>query len=608
MGEHRDFILAIGLCMLVLIGWQYFIGMPQLEQQKAKQKTITQTTQPNAVPAPPAGATAPAPATPGAVPVPGAVPAPPGLAPANQRKVVIGASARVEIETESLKGSINLKGARIDDLRLIKYRQSVKPGSDMIALFSPSGSANPYYAEYGWANAGTAKHKLPNSLTVWSVPQGAVLKAGQPVTLTWNNGAGLVFKHTIAVDNKFMFTVTQAVTNSTGTAVKLVPYSLVSRHGTPDVQNFYILHEGLAGVLGKDGLEEIDYSDLEAGKPQAFSMTGGWLGFVDKYWAAALIPDQSTLVNSRFLMNKPGAKKLFQVDYVGSPLNVPDKGSAQTRGQLFAGAKVVATVDAYAKDLKIKQFDLLIDWGWFPFLNKPMFWLLDFFFKLVGNFGLAILLATVVIKIVFFPLANKSYVSMSRMKKVQPEMIKIRERYGDDKARQQKAMMELYKKEKINPMSGCLPIMIQIPVFFALYKVLFGSIEMRHTPFFGWIQDLAAPDPTSLFNLFGLIPWQPPTFLMIGVWPLIMGISMFLQMRLNPAPADKIQAQVFNWMPLFFTFLLANFPAGLVIYWAWNNSLSIAQQWFIMSRQGVKVDLLGNIKSMFPNRDKTSKT
>jgi len=608
MGNNRDFMLAIGLSILVLVAWQYFFGMPELERQRerkaAQQEQAQQQGTTPSAPAPSAPGTAPAPAA-GAPTGSGgspAAPTVPGVVPSQEanRQAALTKTRRIAIETPSLTGSINLTGARIDDLKLNKYRVSVKPGSDVITLLSPTGGPNAYYAEYGWAGDPAAKLDLPNKDTVWQATSGAKLTPQTPVTLTWTSGEGLTFTRTISVDEDYMFTVNQVVENATGSAIRLYPYGLISRHGTPQVQSFYILHEGLVGVLGESGLQEVDYDDIREDKIEKFDSTGGWLGITDKYWAVVLVPDQKTAIKARFSDNPQGAKDIYQTDYLyADGVSVAAGAKAAISSRLFAGAKVVSVVDSYADKHAIENFDLLIDWGWFYFLTKPLFMALDFLFKLFGNFGIAILALTILIKICFLPLANKSYVSMSKMKKLQPEVNKLRERFKDDKARQQQAMMELYKKESVNPMSGCLPILVQIPVFFALYKVLFVTIEMRHAPFFGWIQDLSAPDPTTLFNLFGLIPWTPPGFLMIGVWPLLMGITMWVQMRLNPTPPDPIQAQIFNWMPLIFTFLLAPFPAGLVIYWAWNNLLSIAQQYFIMRRQGVKVELWDNIKQSF---------
>jgi YidC/Oxa1 family membrane protein insertase len=398
-----------------------------------------------------------------------------------------------------------------------------------------------------------------------------------------------------------MFTITQEIENNTGQPLNLFPYSRVVRVGQPQTANFYILHEGLLGVFDET-LQEIDYDDLkEEQNTISVASTGGWLGITDKYWAVALVPGQASAIDGSFRYQASQGKDNFQADYIGKQsVAVPANGRAALEDRIFAGAKVVEVIDSYKDNLGIDRFDLMIDWGWFYFLTKPLFWLLEMFFKLVGNFGVAILIVTVLIKAVFFPLANKSYESMSKMKKLQPEMERLKQLYPDDRMKQQQELMALYKKEKVSPLSGCLPILLQIPVFFALYKVLFVTIEMRHAPFYGWIKDLSAPDPTNLFNLFGLIAWDPPTLLHVGIWPIIMGITMWMQMRLNPTPPDPIQAKMFNWMPLIFTFMLATFPAGLVIYWAWNNSLSIVQQALIMKRQGVKVDFIGNVRSSLP--------
>ena len=607
MGENREFILAIALSILVLVAWEVFVGIPRMEQQRVQQQAEQQARVDNQQQAaqPRAGSPIPAAPAPGAP----ASPAASGVQPVLPGGVTDpAATPRVRIETRRVSGSINLTGARIDDLLLKDYRETVDRDSPPITLLSPSSSASPYYAEYGWSAAPGTGIALPTSSTVWSATDGVMLTPATPVTLTYDNGQGLVFRRTIRIDDNYLFSISQEVANNSGNPVTLYPYALISRHGRPDIQDFFVLHEGLIGVIGEEGLKEVDYGDLEDERLQSHQSTGGWIGITDKYWAAVLIPDQKQDLTARFSNNPAGGREIFQTDYLLGPQTVPSGGTATVSSQFFAGAKVVSIVDGYQESEKIDRLELLIDWGWFYFITKPMFWLLDFLFRLVGNFGIAILLATVLIKLVLFPLANKSYVSMSKMKLLQPEMLKIRERHADDRQKQQQAMMELYKKEQVNPMSGCLPILVQIPIFFALYKVLFGTIEMRHAPFYGWIRDLAAPDPTSIFNLFGLIPWEPPLFLMIGIWPIIMGVTMFLQMRLNPPPPDPIQAQIFNWMPLFFTFLLATFPAGLVIYWAWNNTLSILQQAVIMSRQGVKIELWDNVKSLVSSNKKQPKS
>jgi YidC/Oxa1 family membrane protein insertase len=596
--NNRNFLMAIILSVAVLLAWQAFYNGPkqrELEsqrQQQAPQEQASKPPQPGTTPAP-------APTADGSPPTPSASPGAPSIAPApagTDRKTALAATRRVAVETPRLSGSISLMGGRIDDLVLTKYRVTVKPTSQNVTLFSPSGSTSPFYAEHGWTGDGSAKLKLPTAQTKWTLVSGDKLTPDSPVTLEWDNGEGLLFRRIISVDDSYLFSVRQEVENKSANPVTLHPYALISRHGRPQVQSFYILHEGLIGVLGDDGLQEIDYDDAVEDKTTSFkNVKGGWLGITDKYWAAVVIPNQQTPYQGRFSGNVVNGKERFQTDYLASAVQVAPGATGSVEGLLFAGAKEVDVVDRNAETHNIDRFDLLIDWGWFYFLTKPLFFMIDFFYKLVGNFGIAILIVTVLIKLVMFPLANKSYVSMSKMKKLQPEMTRIKERYADDKTRQQQALMDLYKTEKVNPASGCLPILVQIPVFFALYKVLFVTIEMRHAPFYGWIQDLSAPDPTTLFNLFGLIPWDPPNILQIGIWPLIMGATMFVQMRLNPAPPDPVQAKVFAWMPVIFTFLLAPFPAGLVIYWAWNNLLSILQQAFIMKRQGVPITLFENI-------------
>ncbi len=426
--------------------------------------------------------------------------------------------------------------------------------------------------------------------------------------MEYNNGQGLTFRRTYSVDKNYLFRVDDEVLNNRSEAVTLYPYALISRHGTPHTEGVFVLHEGLIGVLGDTGLKELTYKNIDKSIQEKDKATQGWLGITDKYWAATVIPDQKTPFEGRFSMQESGGQKTYQADYLLDAQTVQPGATLKTTHRIFAGAKEVNIVDGYKREQSIDRFDLLIDWGWFYFFTKPLFWIIDYLFKMVGNFGVAILLVTILVKTLFYPLASRSYSSMAQMKKVQPEMTQIRERYADDKMKQQQELMELYKREKINPVSGCLPVLIQIPVFFALYKVIYVSIEMRHAHFFGWIRDLSAPDPTSFINLFGALPFDAPPFLHVGVWPMIMGVTMFLQMKMNPAPTDPAQKMIFSWMPLIFTFLLAGFPAGLVIYWAWNNLLSIAQQWTIMRRQGVKVELFDNIGGMFRKKDKQTES
>ncbi len=604
--ENRNLIVAIVLSMAVLIGWQYFFAAPQVERQRSAAQQ--QTTQVN-----PAAPNLPTPSQAGgpSTPVPGTVPGAPTAPVVESREAALARTPRVAVDTSAIAGSINLRGGRIDDVALKNYHETVDPRSPRIVLLSPAGTQNPYYAEFGWLGAQAGP--LPNAETLWTADR-QTLTPSTPVTLTWDNGQGLVFRRTIAVDDKFMFTVRSAVENRGTAPVTLQSYGLVSRHGKPTTLGYYVLHEGMIGVLGDKGLQEITYATLDkedavAGTDMVGELwqdvTGGFLGITDKYWAAAVIPDQAQPYQGSFTSRQG---QVYQATAAAAPQTLQPGASTEVTQRLFAGAKEVATVDGYHSALNIKNFDLLIDWGWFYFITKPLFKVLDFFYRLFGNFGVAILLVTVVLKLVFFPLANKSYASMAKMKAVQPEMVSIRERYADDKMKQQQALMELYRKEKINPVAGCWPVLIQIPVFFALYKVLFVTIEMRHAPFFGWIRDLAAPDPTSIFNLFGILPYNPGAvpvlgpFLMLGVWPLLMGITMWLQMKMNPEPPDPVQKQVFAWMPVIFTFMLGSFPAGLVIYWAWNNLLSVTQQAFIMKRNGVKIELWDNLRSTFSRK------
>lgn len=607
--NSQNVLIALVLSMLVLFAWQHFYAGPKIDAEKARiaRESPDQKPADSNAPKPPTVAApqgAPGGAGPSAAAPSGAPVAPPVGGAKTTREASLAGTARVAIATPSIKGSIPLKGARIDDIVLAKYHETVDRGSPNVVLFSPVGAPQPYFAEFGWVSDGTANVKLPDRDTVWSQEGSGSLTPDSPVTLTWNNGAGLTFKRTIAVDQNYLFTVSDKVENASGADVTLFPYGRVYRLGTPLVQGYYILHEGLIGVAGEEGLQEITYKDaLKTESQKSFKdVTGGWLGITDKYWATALIPDQKTPYRANYFGNAKGtggADDSYQTDYLLQATTIANGQSHTVEQRLYAGAKQVGIVEDYQSRFGIKQFDLMIDWGWFYFITKPLFYLIDWLYKLLGNFGLAILATTVLVKAAFFPLANKSYESMAKMKKLQPEMENLRERFKDDKARQQQELMALYQKEKINPLAGCLPILLQIPVFFALYKVLFVTIDMRHAPFYGWIKDLSAPDPTSLFNLFGLLPYDVPVFLHIGVWPLLMGITMWIQMQLNPKQPDPTQQAIFNWMPVLFTFLLATFPAGLVIYWAWNNVLSIAQQWTIMKRQGAEIPLMDNIKSTF---------
>ena len=598
--DNRNMILAIVLSMIVLFGWQFFIAGPQMEQAQRQAAIEAEQAADRGL----------------------ATPASDGTAPVAQdatgtrvfatRDAAIAASPRVGIDTPALEGSISLVGGRLDDLKLKQYRETVDPESPIITLLSPSGAPGGYYVEQGWAPAGASGMTLPDADTQWTVEGDArTLSAGTPVVLSWDNGQGLVFRRSFAVDEHYLFTVTQSVENRTEGDVALYPYARVVRQGTPPVQNFFIQHEGPLGVFGSANLITRKYGDLENDKQVDASSTGGWIGITDKYWATAVLAAPTAPINGRFSHRQPGATDIFQTSFVETtPVVVPAGGTAENTSYVFAGAKEEAVIASYEEAYGFDRLELLIDWGWLHFITKPMFHLLTFLYGILGNFGLAILAVTVIVKAVFFPLANRSYKSMAAMRRVQPEMKAIQERHKEDRVAQQQAMMELYKKEKINPLSGCWPVLIQIPVFFALYTVIFISLEMRHAPFFGWIQDLAAPDPTNIFTLFGLIPWDPTVlpilggFLHLGIWPIIMGLTMWVQMKLNPPPPDPTQAMIFGLMPIIFTFMLGTFPAGLVIYWAWNNLLSVTQQWIIMKRHGAEVDLFGNIMASFRRKPK----
>ncbi len=590
MLENKNLVLAVVLSVAILFAFNFLtkILYPQpAPVQPAQQPQTSRPAEPGIQP--PTAAPGSAIAPPGAatdLAAPGATPAPATLGSAQDRARMLAQTPRVRIDTPGMHGSIALVGGRIDDVTLVRYRETLDPNSPEIVLLSPLGSADPYFAETGWVAAGGAVD-VPGPATQW-IADRDTLTVDQPVTLYWDNEQGLVFKRTFTVDENYMFTIRQSVENTRGDAPSLSPYALITRYGTPPTSGFFILYEGPLGVFNGT-LEEVSYKEVQEKGVVTHQTTGGWIGITDKYWQAVLIPDQKQPVTARFVHQRADNTNQYQVDFVGPQQTLAPGASIETESRLFAGAKVVTLIDHYEEKYGIEKFYLSIDWGWFRFLTRPMFYFLNYLHGLVGNFGIAILLLTVALKLVFFPLANKSYKAMSRMRKLQPEMMRLKERFGDDRTRLNQEMMALYKREKVNPASGCLPIVIQIPVFFALYKVLFVTIEMRHAPFFGWIGDLSAPDPTSVFNLFGLIPWNPPQFLMLGAWPLIMGVTMFLQQKLNPQPPDPIQAKMFTILPVVFTFMLAHFPAGLVIYWTWNNILSIIQQWVIMRRMGVKV-------------------
>jgi YidC/Oxa1 family membrane protein insertase len=586
MSDQKNLIIAIVVSVAIMLGFQFFVEKPKQERLREQQATQQAQTAPGA----------------SSVPSANGLPALPSLAQQVEQSVsrdkALAENPRVKIEGKRLVGSLNLVGGRIDDVVLPEYRETVAKDSKPIHLLSPTGGPSPFYAEFGWTAAGSGT-AVPTAQTRWTADKD-VLRPGAPVTLTWDNGQGLVFSRKVEVDDNYLFTVTQTVENKGGSAVTLFPYALVSRHGKPHTDGLYILYEGPLGVFREKASDngtsqEYGYDKLKPNEPIEVNSVGGWIGFTDKYWLTAVVPSADQAIKARFShTGGANAGERYQVDYLGGGQQVEPGKSVSSTSLLFAGAKEVKLIDRYEEQYKIPRFELAIDWGWFHFLTRPMFLAIDFFHHLIGNIGLAMLAVTVIVKLLFFPLAYKSYVAMSAMKKLQPEMQKLRERYGEDRAKMQTELMALYKKEKVNPAAGCLPILLQIPVFFALYKVLYIAIEMRHAPFYGWIHDLSAPDPTSWLNGFGLLPWDVPNLgplavISIGIWPIIMGISMFLQMKMNPQPPDPVQQKIFALMPVIFTFMLGHFAAGLVIYWSWNNTLSILQQYVIMKRMGVKI-------------------
>ena len=567
--DNRNLLLAVALSMAVLFGWQILVVGPEMEKEAAQQQVLAEQKVEQAA--------AEKPRT-GAMPT----------TMDETAKTIADTAKRIVIDAPLVSGSFSLQGARIDDVVLTDYRETQEAGSENIHFLKKINGNNPFFAEFGWAVPDTLQ-PMPAADTLWAA-SGDVLSPATPVTLTWNNGNGLVFTRTIAINDDYILTFDDTIASSLDTALTVFPYGLVRRHGTPPTSGIYILHEGALGVFDKT-LSEEDYDDIKDTDGGVLKIDpeqpGGWIGFTDKYWLAAVLPDQDRNYSFAF-KSLNGPTDRYQVDFIDTAgMVLAAGGSVTSKSRLFAGAKKVTLLDHYADEFGIPNFDLAIDFGWFYFLTKPFFYAISWLNGILGNFGLATMAFTVLVKLVFFPLANKSYRSMGKMRLLAPKIQSLRERHGDDRMALNKEMMALYKTEQVNPAAGCLPVLLQIPVFFALYKVLFVTIEMRHAPFFGWITDLSAPDPTSIFNLFGILPYSTeflPPFLQLGVWPILMGISMFLQMRLNPAPPDPIQAKVFQFMPLFFTFLLATFPAGLVIYWTWNNLLSMAQQWFIMKR------------------------
>ena len=557
--EGKNLILAISLSALVLIMWSIFFVPPPPTIDKNQNK-IEKIQEKNDISSP-------------------------SIETTKKIKTVSRAKSlkttkRIPVENENIIGSISLTGGIVDDIIFKNYTQNIN-SEEKVILLSPNGLDEGYYIETGWAS--TNKNiDLPNNKTEWSTVGNSKLTPNNPVTLKWTNDKQITFLKTIELDEKFLFKVKQQIKNDGNNKYDFYPYAQIVRDKKPKVLGYYILHEGFIGVFDEE-LKEEDYKDIEEKKFTANSYSG-WLGITDKYWITAIVPEKNRNFKSEFIYDKNYRANFIQTE----PIQSSPNQTISSEIRVFTAAKEVDVIDSYAKNQKIEKFDLTIDWGWFYFFTKPLFFVADYFFKLTGNFGFAIILITACIRLIFFPLANYSFRSMAKMKVLQPEMVRLKELHKDDKVKLQQEMMALYKREKVNPISGCLPVLIQIPFFFAIYKMLFVTIEMRQQPFFGWIQDLSARDPTSVFNLFGLIPWDPPTFLMIGAWPIMMGFTMYIQQKLNPTPPDPIQAKIFMFFPLFLTIVLAPFPSGLVVYWTINNILTMAQQWVIIRRTKVK--------------------
>jgi len=566
--DNKNVFVAIALSMSVLLFWGAFFETPKKDNQNLKsnnqiqQKTEDSIT-PNTNQAPSINQI--------------------NIEKKLSREESINKSNRIKIENENIVGSISLEGGLIDDISFKNHKQKVD-GKKNIEFLNPSQSENGFYVESGWAGIRN-NIKVPTKNSKWEVVGNRTLTNKSPVTIKWDNKEGIIFKKKIELDEKYLFKISQEIQNNSSKSLELYPYAQITRNKIPDdIQNFYISHEGFIGVFN-DELKEDDYDDVEDNKIVR-EANEGWLGITDKYWMAVIVPEKGKNFKSTFQY-----KDTFKANYIiNDPIKINTSSKGSSNFRLFVAAKEVNTIDTYAESQNINKLDLVIDWGWFYFFTKPLFFVIDYLFKFSGNFGIAIVLITLAIRALFFPLANFSFRSMAKMKAVTPEMTRLKELHKDDKVKLQQEMMALYRKEKINPAAGCLPVLIQIPFFFAIYKMLFISLEMRHQPFFGWIQDLSAADPTSIFNLFGLIPWSPPSFMIIGIWPILMGASMWVQQKLNPAPTDPIQAKIFAFFPLFLTIILASFPSGLVVYWTVNNILTIAQQWVINKNTTVKTN------------------
>ena len=596
--QNKNLILATALSFLVILVW--FVLFPPPEPQAPTDSPVSEAQSvPGAAPLSGTGGTA-------ATPLDG-----------TSTTALDGADApRVDIETPHLKGSLSLQGGRIDELSLKTYRVSLAEDAPIVQLFKPETQPEAYYALYGWSQGGALTvDDVPTPTTVWTLVSGDTLTPDTPITIGWDNTKGQQFRRTISIDDDYMFTVTQSVTNTSGDAIRVAPYGLINRHGEPSDQvGFFIIHEGAIRQSGEE-LNEFDYGDirdLDADPrwgPSAEALevqSNGWLGFTDHYWMSTLIPASDAAFTSA--LQYDAGRDIFRATAMHTTIEVGAGETAEVTSRLFAGAKEWETIRNYERTDGVYKFIDSIDWGWFFFLTKPIFWLLHWMNAAIGNMGWAIIGLTFVIKALLFPLAYKSYSSMAKMKELQPEMEKIKERAGDDRQKMQKEMMELYKKEKVNPAAGCLPILFQIPIFFSLYKVIYVTIELRHAPWFGWIKDLSAPDPSSFFNLWGIFPWDAPqpdtimALIFIGILPLILGVSMWLQQKLNPAPTDPTQQMIFAWMPWVFMFMLGSFASGLVIYWIANNLITFAQQYLIMRSQGYTPDVFGNITASFKRK------
>ena len=561
--DLRNVIFAIALSFAVLFGWSVIFESPQIQEQIQDQDQKTQNLDAPSV----------------------------NIEKKDisiiSREDAIKSSKRISFENNNVVGSISLKGALIDDITFKKHSETI--GSEKkVTYLNPEKTKDGYFIETGWAANNIESLTLPNKDTLWKVKGNNKLSNNNPVIIEWSNNSGLVFRKKIELDNKFLFKVTQEIQNKSENTVELYPYAQITRNQKPTLEagsmsGTLILHDGFIGVFDED-LKEYDYDDIED-KKKEHNAESGWLGITDKYWITALVPDKNQSFKGEFVYKSDSYKANY---IINKPIVIKPTSSKTSKTKIFVAAKEVKTIDGYAQSENINKFDLTIDWGWLYFLTKPLFFVINYLFELTKNFGIAIVLVTAAVRLMFFPLANYSFRSMAKMKILQPELLRLKELHKEDKVKLQQEMMALYKREKVNPLSGCLPILIQIPFFFAIYKMLLISLEMRHQPFFGWIKDLSAQDPTSIFNIFGLIPWDPPSFLIIGAWPIMMGTTMYLQQKLNPTPPDPIQAKIFMFFPLFLTIILAPFPAGLVVYWTINNVLTIAQQWVIMKTTTVK--------------------